>query len=114
MFPKNYLKIGLTPASGEICICAPGVRPFWPNVHPDLSTCGQLEKVYYKSYWSFIWNSNIPHVTKTQIDATLNQIKSLESYEKCFLFHLNCSFVSCNILILGRNWEVENRISVTL
>ena len=39
------LKIRLTLASGEISICAPGVRPFWPNVHPDLSTCGQLEKV---------------------------------------------------------------------
>ena len=30
----------------------------------------------------------------------LTKIEPLKSYEKCFLFHLNCSFGSCNIQIL--------------
>ena len=37
-------------------------------------------------------------------------MKPLKSKEKCFLFHLNCSFGSCNIPILEGNYEVENGI----
>ena len=40
-------------------------------------------------------------------------MKPLKSYEKCRLFHLNYSFSSCNIQILGGNKEVENGIIMT-
>ena len=40
--------------------------------------------------------------------------KPLKSYKKCFLFHLNCSFGSWNMQILGGNQEVENGIITTL
>ena len=36
------------------------------------------------------------------------KIKPLKSFEKQLLFHLNCSFGSCNIQILEENYEVEN------
>ena len=39
--------------------------------------------------------------------------KSLKSYKKCLLCHLNFSFGSCNIQILGGNQEVENEIIMT-
>ena len=42
-----------------------------------------------------------------------NKIKPLKSYEKCFLFHLSCSFGSCNIQILRRKLEVKNGIIIT-
>ena len=38
------------------------------------------------------------------------KIKPLKSDKKCILFHLNCSFGSCNIQILGENWKVENGV----
>ena len=40
-------------------------------------------------------------------------ISLLKSYEKCFLFYLNCSFGSCNVQVLGESSEVENGITMT-
>ena len=45
-------------------------EPWWN----DLSVCAQLENVYYCSNWSFIWNSKRLYATKSQNDATNNQI----------------------------------------
>ena len=42
--------------------------------------------------------------------TTINLFKS---YEKCFLFHLNCSYGSCNIQILEGNWKLKNGIIIT-
>ena len=110
----------------------PKSAPWWN----DLSVCAQLENVYYCSNWSFIWNSKRLYATKSQNDATNNQIletptlpqmtglfsifvhiqslflllflhftkiEPLKSYGKCFLFHLNSLFGSCNIQISGGN-----------
>ena len=44
--------------------------------------------------YSKVKSPNFLHLTKT---------KPLKSYQKCFLYHLNCSFGSCNIQILERN-----------
>ena len=48
----------------------PKSAPWWN----DLSVCAQLENVYYCSNWSFIWNSKRLYATKSQNDATNNQI----------------------------------------
>ena len=49
--------------------------------------------------------SNLKLVSPSFVHFT--KIKPLKSYQKCFLFHPNCSFGSCNIQMLEGNWKLK-------
>ena len=119
-----------------LLLCCHLSKAFWTKCAPWWLICQFLLNLKVSIIKSFIWNSKRLYATKSQNGAV--KIRSLEpqlsykwqcyflylfkfkacfyyyfhvspSYEKCFLFHLNCSFSSCNIQILGGNQKLKHK-----
>ena len=79
----------------------------WCHYQSDLenpnSTTNDRTAFHLCSYSKFV----------STIILNFTKIKFLKSYEDCFLFHINCSYGSCNIPFLGGEQEVENEITMT-